>query len=133
VSQAQFYERSIPIRALRKNRPNQFRLNDELEVVVLVSPDGSFRVFQDICPHMGGPLSQGWYKSSERTIQCPWHGYVYDVDSRELKENPNEAVYACMRTVSSSFKPQMTPRYTLRALEYERRGDELFIRKENGS
>lgn len=129
MTQEPFYERSIPIRGLRKNKLNYFRLSDEVEVVVLELPGDTFRVLRDVCPHMGGPLSQGWYRPADKTLHCPWHGYIFDVESCAFTENPNEAVYACMRTPSSSFKPYPTPRYKLPALEYERNGDELFIRR----
>jgi nitrite reductase/ring-hydroxylating ferredoxin subunit len=76
---------------------------------------------------MGGPLSEGCYNSAKVTLQCAWHGYIFDVDSGTFKENPNETVYASMRTPSSLFVPGSRPPYRLQVLEYELIGDEIFI------
>lgn len=36
---------------------------------------GTFYVTNMICPHMGGPLSEG--KLTDGVIECPWHGWTY--------------------------------------------------------
>lgn len=123
------YERAVPLHSLRQNSLNHIRIADDVEIVVLPQSDGDIHVFLDVCPHMGGPLSKGTYRAADRSLQCPWHGYVFDVESRDLRLNPSEAVYACMRVPSRSFSPDAPVTYKLRELEYERTGDVLYIRK----
>ena len=35
----------------------------------------------EVCPHRGGPLSDG--KLSGHRLACPWHGWMYDVRTGE--------------------------------------------------
>ena len=44
--------------------------------------------FQDRCTHKGGPLSDGVLMCG--TVQCPWHGSQFDVDTGEVKAGPAE-------------------------------------------
>jgi len=44
--------------------------------------------FQDRCTHRGGPLSDGALMCG--TVQCPWHGSQFDVQSGEVKAGPAE-------------------------------------------
>jgi nitrite reductase/ring-hydroxylating ferredoxin subunit len=127
MSDAAFFPEPILIKDLRKDRPNFHMVDAETAVVVLVLPDKSFRVLRDICPHMGGPLSQGRYDATNATLQCRWHGYVFDVETCAFKENPNDEVYACMQHLYESFAPETRPRYKLPSLGYELRGDQLFV------
>ncbi|MGH7174366.1 MAG: Rieske (2Fe-2S) protein [Gemmataceae bacterium] len=39
--------------------------------------DGGFYALDDICPHRGGPLSEG--ELSGIQVVCPWHGAAFDV------------------------------------------------------
>lgn len=38
-----------------------------------------FFAVNSVCPHMGGPLSCG--NVLEGKIQCPWHGWSFDLES----------------------------------------------------
>ena len=44
--------------------------------------------FQDRCTHKGGPLSDGSMMCG--TVQCPWHGSQFDVQTGEVKAGPAE-------------------------------------------
>lgn len=48
--------------------------------------DGDVRVYQQRCPHRGGPLSQGtlW----DGIVTCPWHRARFDVQSGKLVSGP---------------------------------------------
>ena len=129
VSEIDFFPDPISIKDLRGDRPNFHMLDAETAVVVLVLPDQTFRVLRDICPHMGGPLSEGQYDPKEGTLQCRWHGYIFEVDTGSFRENPNDEVYACMRHLYTSFKPDTRPRYRLPTLAYEVRNNQLFVRR----
>jgi nitrite reductase/ring-hydroxylating ferredoxin subunit len=60
--------------------------------------DGKFTAYENICPHMGGPVCQGKvlprvveevaadrrsngmaFSKSQTNIVCPWHGYEFDI------------------------------------------------------
>ena len=124
-----FFAHPIPIKKLHKERPNVHLVDADTFVVVLVLRNGTFRVLRDICPHMGGPLSKGRYDPTEGTLQCQWHGYVFDVATGSLRENPNDEVYACMKYLYGSYKPATRAAYRLATLGYELRGDRLFVRR----
>jgi nitrite reductase/ring-hydroxylating ferredoxin subunit len=44
--------------------------------------------FQDRCTHKGGPLSDGVMMCG--TVQCPWHGSQFDVQTGQVKAGPAE-------------------------------------------
>ena len=59
---------------------------------------GEFRAYENICPHMGGPVCQGRinprvgediaadgrsrglvFSTTATNVACPWHGYEFDI------------------------------------------------------
>jgi nitrite reductase/ring-hydroxylating ferredoxin subunit len=48
------------------------------EILVVDTRDG-VRVYDGVCPHLGGPLLEG--RISARAIVCPWHAYAFDAAS----------------------------------------------------
>jgi len=69
--------------------------------------NGAFTAFENVCPHIGGPVCQGKIipRVSERiaadktslgfafsedhlNIVCPWHGYEFDIESGAHQGNP---------------------------------------------
>lgn len=48
--------------------------------------DGDVRVYQQRCPHRGGPLSQGTLRDG--VVTCPWHRARFDVQSGKLVSGP---------------------------------------------
>jgi nitrite reductase/ring-hydroxylating ferredoxin subunit len=44
--------------------------------ILIVDTASGLRVYEGVCPHLGGPLLEG--KLSTRAIVCPWHAYVFD-------------------------------------------------------
>jgi len=47
--------------------------------MALFNVDGQFYAINQICPHMGGPLSEGALKGT--VVTCPWHGWTFCVDT----------------------------------------------------
>ncbi len=47
--------------------------------MALFNVDGTFYAINQICPHMGGPLSEGTLIG--KVVRCPWHGWTYCVDT----------------------------------------------------
>ncbi|MDH3636493.1 MAG: aromatic ring-hydroxylating dioxygenase subunit alpha [Gammaproteobacteria bacterium] len=56
-------------------------------LVMLRNRQGAVKVFHNVCSHRGNELV--WQACSvKRTIQCPYHGWAYDLDGR-LLATPN--------------------------------------------
>ena len=47
--------------------------------MALFNINGEFYAINQICPHMGGPLSEGTLK--DKIVTCPWHKWSYYVDT----------------------------------------------------
>lgn len=45
--------------------------------VALWNVDGELHAIDNTCPHVGGPLGQGFLDG--RCAVCPWHGWRFDV------------------------------------------------------
>jgi len=49
------------------------------DYAVWLLPDGSARVLDNYCSHIGGPLSDG--PLEDGCVICPWHGWAFDLSS----------------------------------------------------
>ncbi|MDA1137334.1 MAG: Rieske 2Fe-2S domain-containing protein [Planctomycetota bacterium] len=47
--------------------------------LALFNVDGKFYAIDDMCPHAGGPLSEGFIDGE--SVICPWHGWEFNVKS----------------------------------------------------
>jgi nitrite reductase/ring-hydroxylating ferredoxin subunit/uncharacterized membrane protein len=54
--------------------------------VVVARTEEGYAAFDDRCTHKGGPLSDGALICG--TVQCPWHGSQFDVETGEVKCGP---------------------------------------------
>jgi nitrite reductase/ring-hydroxylating ferredoxin subunit len=62
--------------------------------VVLVRSGARVHAFPERCPHLGGPLSEGWlYRDS---IVCPWHGSRFALDGGRVTAGPATAPLECL-------------------------------------
>jgi nitrite reductase/ring-hydroxylating ferredoxin subunit len=75
-----------------------------IPVAVVHTDDGELFALMDRCPHQGGTLSRGRlgltvsqgaapgeYRLHESLVlQCPWHGYEYDVSNGCLLSDPRK-------------------------------------------
>ena len=43
--------------------------------------------FSTVCPHLLGPLGQS--KVRDGVVECPWHGYRYDIRTRKCLSGAN--------------------------------------------
>lgn len=69
--------------------------------------DGKFTAFENVCPHMGGPVCQGKiiarvlelvtedktslglsFSKDQTNVACPWHGYEFDITTGQHQGNP---------------------------------------------
>ncbi len=69
----------------------------EGEKVAIFNVDGTFYALSDMCPHAGGPLSEGFIENGK--VSCPWHGWSFDLDP-EKTEAPNDMLCKYRVTVS---------------------------------
>jgi nitrite reductase (NADH) small subunit len=75
--------------------------------VFVFERDGRFFAFENLCPHMGGPVGEGIligkveavlgddreivrerFSTEEIHIVCPWHGWEYDIETGRCAANP---------------------------------------------
>ena len=63
---------------LKRGGGTSFRIGS-LDLGVFHMPDGSVRVIDNTCLHVGGPLSEGFL--IEGCVVCPWHGWTYELDT----------------------------------------------------
>ncbi|MGH7230664.1 MAG: Rieske (2Fe-2S) protein [Nitrospiraceae bacterium] len=60
--------------------------------VALCNVGGTIYALDNTCPHAGGPLGEGTLHGE--LVECPWHGWRYNVRTGERPENPDFKV-AC--------------------------------------
>jgi len=58
------------------------------ERIAVVRTESGYAAFSDRCTHKGGPLSDGVLICG--TVQCPWHGSQFDVQTGKVKCGPAE-------------------------------------------
>ena len=74
--------------------------------VFVFERDGRFYAYENLCPHMGGPVGEGIligkveavlgdgrelvrerFSTDEIHLVCPWHGWEYDIETGECAAN----------------------------------------------
>ncbi len=59
----------------------------------IANSQGKLAAVDNLCPHRGGPLSEGWLEDGK--VVCPWHAWAFDLKSGEcLEERSQVKVYA---------------------------------------
>jgi len=127
-SSSEFYENPIAIKDLVRGKPNVRALDERTEVVVFVQ-GSEFKIFRNQCPHMGAPMVQGKICGPESTVQCPWHGYIFDCATGELKENPNERMFGWMKNLYKTYQPELTPKYKLQVFVSDVRDGHIYVHR----
>jgi nitrite reductase/ring-hydroxylating ferredoxin subunit len=78
---------------------------DDAEIGVFCV-NGRFTAFENVCPHLGGPVCQGKiiprvqemvaedktslglsFSKDQTNVACPWHGYEFDVETGRHQGN----------------------------------------------
>jgi len=54
--------------------------------IAVFNVNGSYYALEDMCTHVGGPLSEG--ECDGETVTCPWHGARFDLKTGEAKGPP---------------------------------------------
>lgn len=50
--------------------------------IAVFNVDGTLFALENICPHQGGPIADGWFEGT--TITCPWHAWCFDVRTGKM-------------------------------------------------
>jgi len=56
--------------------------------VALFNVNGEFHALDNVCPHRGGPLGEGYVDCHNLTVQCPWHGWSFALANGVSPVNP---------------------------------------------
>jgi nitrite reductase/ring-hydroxylating ferredoxin subunit len=93
--------------------------------VFVFEHEGRFHAFQNVCPHMGGPVGEGIlmgkvevvlgenqevirerFSTTEIHLVCPWHGWEFDIETG----------------VCAAWS-----RYRIRRFEAVQRGEDVYV------
>lgn len=58
------------------------------ERIAIFNVDGQYYAISEMCPHAGGPLSEGYVSGT--SVMCPWHGWTFDLCPNA--DPPNDGV-----------------------------------------
>jgi nitrite reductase (NADH) small subunit len=50
--------------------------------VALFNVEGEYYALENVCPHQGSPIVDGWIEG--RTVTCPWHAWCFDLRTGSL-------------------------------------------------
>ncbi len=66
-----------------------------LKPMAVWNENGEFHITNYVCPHSGGPLSEG--KIEGGVIECPWHAWQFNVSdgSSARGDGHSIAIYEC--------------------------------------
>ena len=56
--------------------------------IALFKSAGAFYAINNVCPHRGGPLGEGFVEGAE--VTCPWHAWAFDLKTGECSTLPGE-------------------------------------------
>ncbi|MEJ5947000.1 Rieske 2Fe-2S domain-containing protein [Pseudokineococcus basanitobsidens] len=79
---------ALPVTDLEAGRPVRADV-DGVRVVLLREDDGPVRALGEECPHLRGPLSEGWV--TRKGLVCPWHGSCFSTEDGEVVHGPATA------------------------------------------
>lgn len=74
--------------------PGSGRIVDVLGIwIALFNVNGTFYAIDNSCPHSGGPLGEGHLDGD--IVECPRHGWRFNVRTGERPEVPHFIVACC--------------------------------------
>jgi nitrite reductase/ring-hydroxylating ferredoxin subunit len=94
----------IPLQSIRRGRIHTFEVRGQ-PIVVFWAED-RIVVASELCPHLGGPLSQARLEEDGCAVRCPWHGYKFDTSTGAFLENPSmQFVQSRLATTYKTYRP----------------------------
>ena len=118
----------IKISDLKKDEINSFSMNKNIKAGIFFV-DGEIVIYNLTCPHLGGDLSKGIMDKNKKTIQCPWHGYCYNLGDGSFNSNPNIEFTVKAREKSKYFNPDYRVPARLRKINFT--SDDVSIKISN--
>jgi nitrite reductase/ring-hydroxylating ferredoxin subunit len=107
----------VPLSELRRGTIHTYEAQGRPFIIFWA--DDRLVVASEICPHIGGPLSQGKLEDNGCALRCPWHGYKYDTRTGAFLENPNERfIQQRLKTTYATYRPAQV-NFKLNLLPYE--------------
>jgi len=61
------------------------------QVVAIFNLNGEFYAIDNVCPHQGGPLGEG-YLEGNGVVSCPWHSWNFDIRTGQSPIDPDMKV-----------------------------------------
>jgi len=55
--------------------------------IALFKVQDKFYAIDNTCKHQGGPLGEGWLEDA--VVNCPWHGWRYDIKTGKNEQFPD--------------------------------------------
>ncbi|MBW4449268.1 MAG: Rieske 2Fe-2S domain-containing protein [Spirirestis rafaelensis WJT71-NPBG6] len=71
---------------LKVNKPKLFTICGK-DYVLWKNEKGEISALENICPHMGAKLSDGWICPESNTIACPFHALEFDAEGKAILPN----------------------------------------------
>ncbi len=59
-------------------------------MVALFNNNGEFQAIDDMCPHAGASLAEGWL--DDGCVTCPWHAWQFRLEDGAYIQNPRMKV-----------------------------------------
>src|SRR5262249_14702163 len=56
--------------------------------IALFNVNGQFYALDNVCPHRGGPIGEGYVDCHNMTVQGPWHGWTFGLVDGYSPFNP---------------------------------------------
>lgn len=69
---------------------NVVELETDGVAICLANANGELSALDNVCPHRGGPLGQGWMEGE--MVVCPWHSWTFHAKTGAADYPPNEWV-----------------------------------------
>ncbi len=60
------------------------------EPVAIFNVKGNFYAVHNTCLHQGGPVGEGFVNDADMTVECPWHGWTYKLESGQTTFDPGK-------------------------------------------
>ncbi len=77
--------------------------------IALFNIEGTFYAIDNACPHAGGPLGEGKIREGG-VVECPWHGWRFNIATGQRVGNPNfEAPCCAVRVVGTEIQVALPP------------------------
>ncbi|BFU93281.1 MAG: putative Rieske-type ferredoxin [Nitrospira sp.] len=80
--------------------------------IALFNVDGAYYAVDNTCPHAGGPLGEGFVSGD--VVECPWHGWAFNLRTGERCGNPNITVACCpVQVTDGEIQVALPPDFNL--------------------